>query len=90
MMNIFICKISPDVDFGEKVYEVSPSENATSPSQDVICGDGHGGDIEMRQIILEKINAVRQQIQQGTYILKNGDPALQAVNMPDLVNFLKK
>uniref|UniRef100_A0AC34GB15 SCP domain-containing protein n=1 Tax=Panagrolaimus sp. ES5 TaxID=591445 RepID=A0AC34GB15_9BILA len=85
IMNMMFCRVSPDVDFGEKVYEVSPTANANFPSQDVICGDGHGGDIEMRQIILEKINAVRQQIQQGTYILKNGYPALQAVNMPNLV-----
>uniref|UniRef100_A0AC35GR27 SCP domain-containing protein n=1 Tax=Panagrolaimus sp. PS1159 TaxID=55785 RepID=A0AC35GR27_9BILA len=83
--NIFFCRVFPDVNFGEKVYEVSSNANAHFPSQDVICGDGHGADIPMRQMILEKINAVRQQIQQGTYILENGDHALQAINMPTLI-----
>uniref|UniRef100_A0AC34F481 SCP domain-containing protein n=1 Tax=Panagrolaimus sp. ES5 TaxID=591445 RepID=A0AC34F481_9BILA len=84
--NYLYCKITPDVQFGEKVYEVSPNAVANWPSEDVICPEVYGLEIATRQMILEKVNAVRRKIQQGTYFLQNSLPALQAVNMTDLVS----
>ena len=87
-MNFLFCKVTPEVQFGEKVYEVSSSANANFPSQDVICPQTQFMNIEIRQMVLEKINAVRQKIQDHSYILENGDKALKAANMPNLVIFL--
>uniref|UniRef100_A0A914YPJ4 Uncharacterized protein n=1 Tax=Panagrolaimus superbus TaxID=310955 RepID=A0A914YPJ4_9BILA len=86
-MNYLHCKITPDVQFGgEKVYEVSENSIAYWPSQDVICPEIYGINIALRQMILEKVNAVRQKIQQGTFLLQNNLFALQAQNLPNLVS----
>uniref|UniRef100_A0AC34FJ42 SCP domain-containing protein n=1 Tax=Panagrolaimus sp. ES5 TaxID=591445 RepID=A0AC34FJ42_9BILA len=84
-INYLFCKITPDVQFGQKVYEVSPNAITNFPSQDVICLETDNIDIELRQMVLAKINAVRQKIQQGTYLLENGQYALKAINLPNLI-----
>uniref|UniRef100_A0A914QG99 Uncharacterized protein n=1 Tax=Panagrolaimus davidi TaxID=227884 RepID=A0A914QG99_9BILA len=79
-----VCSVDPKVQFGEELYEVSSSAtNYIPPSQDVICQDSIFG-IELREMVMAKINEIRSKIQDGSYELENGEIALRASNLNNL------
>jgi hypothetical protein len=85
--NRIYCQISlsENLEFGDSIYQVSPSANYIPPTQDVICQNMGGMRIEEREAILQKINEARNQISQGTYQVGNGNALQSATPLSPLL-----